>query len=48
MATKSAVKVLAFDIFGTVFDWFGSIKREFEKVLPEADANALTLAWRDG
>ncbi len=41
-------KVLAFDVFGTVVDWYGSIKQEIEKTLPTVDADAFTLAWRDG
>lgn len=42
------VKVLAFDIFGTVVDWHGSIVREVQVLYPQVDANAFALAWRDG
>jgi 2-haloacid dehalogenase len=40
--------VLAFDIFGTVVDWHGSIVREVQALYPQVDANALALAWRAG
>ena len=42
------VQVLAFDIFGTVVDWHGSIVREVQALYPQVDANAFALAWRDG
>jgi 2-haloacid dehalogenase len=42
------VKVLAFDIFGTVVDWHGSIVREVSALYPQVDANAFALAWRAG
>lgn len=48
MGNNSAIKVLAFDIFGTVVDWYGSIYRSVEQQVPEVDPNAFTLAWRDG
>jgi 2-haloacid dehalogenase len=41
-------QVLAFDIFGTVVDWHGSIAREVAALYPEVDANAFALAWRAG
>jgi len=41
-------KVLAFDIFGTVVDWHGSIVREVSALYPQVDADALALAWRAG
>ena len=44
----SAVKVLAFDIFGTVVDWHGSIVREMRALHPAVDADAFALAWRAG
>jgi 2-haloacid dehalogenase len=40
--------VLAFDIFGTVVDWHGSIVREVQSLYPFVDANAFALAWRAG
>lgn len=42
------VRILAFDIFGTVVDWHGSIVREVEALYPQVDGNAFALAWRDG
>jgi 2-haloacid dehalogenase len=39
---------LAFDIFGTVVDWHGSIMREVQSLYPTVDANAFALAWRAG
>jgi 2-haloacid dehalogenase len=41
-------KVLAFDVFGTVVNWYSSVRREIETVLPNVDADAFTLDWRDG
>ncbi|MGB1257164.1 MAG: haloacid dehalogenase type II [Thiolinea sp.] len=41
-------KILAFDVFGTVVDWHGSIMREVEELIPGIDANAFALAWRAG
>jgi 2-haloacid dehalogenase len=41
-------KILAFDIFGTVVDWHGSIVRELEALHPQVDGNAFALAWRAG
>jgi len=40
--------VLAFDIFGTVVDWHGSIVREMQALHPQVDADAFALAWRAG
>lgn len=42
------VQVLAFDIFGTVVDWHGSIVREVGALYPQVDADAFALAWRAG
>ena len=44
----STLQVLAFDIFGTVVDWHGSIVREMQALHPEVDADAFALAWRAG
>lgn len=41
-------QILAFDIFGTVVDWHGSIAREVAALYPAVDANAFALAWRAG
>lgn len=42
------VEVLAFDIFGTVVDWHGSILREVQALYPGVDGDAFALAWRAG
>lgn len=41
-------EVLAFDIFGTVVDWHGSIVREMHERHPGVDGSAFALAWRAG
>jgi 2-haloacid dehalogenase len=43
-----SVEVLAFDIFGTVVDWHGSIARELAHDHPQVDGGAFALAWRAG
>lgn len=40
--------ILAFDIFGTVVDWHGSITRFVTAHYPDVDADALACAWREG
>ena len=47
-ALKANTQVLAFDIFGTVVDWHGSIVREMRALYPGVDGNAFALAWRAG
>jgi len=42
------VEVLAFDIFGTVVDWHGSIVRDLATLHPQVDGDAFALAWREG
>ena len=44
----SAPKVLAFDVFGTVVDWHGSISREAESLIPGIDGDTFASAWRAG
>ncbi len=46
-ATNSP-RVLAFDVFGTVVDWHGSVAREVQALYPGVDGNAFALAWRAG
>ncbi len=41
-------QVLAFDIFGTVVDWHGSISREVNALQLGVDGGAFALAWRAG
>ena len=43
-----SVEVLAFDIFGTVVDWHGSIVREMQALHPQVDGDAFARAWRAG
>jgi 2-haloacid dehalogenase len=42
------VKVLAFDVFGTVVDWCGSVAKEIESLNPNVDGQAFARAWRAG
>lgn len=41
-------QVLAFDIFGTVVDWHGSLVREMHAVAPQVNGAAFARAWRAG
>ncbi len=41
-------KVLAFDVFGTVVDWHGSIAREVDAMKLGVSGNEFALAWRAG
>jgi 2-haloacid dehalogenase len=43
-----SIEVIAFDVFGTVVDWHGSVAREVEAMQLGVDANAFALAWRAG
>ena len=45
---RPSPQILAFDIFGTVVDWHGSIVREMQALYPQVDGNAFALAWRAG
>jgi 2-haloacid dehalogenase len=42
------LKVVAFDVFGTVVDWYSGIAVEAERLLPGVDGGAFALAWRAG
>ncbi len=44
----SDIKVLAFDVFGTVVDWHGSIAREVNAMGLGLDGHAFASAWRKG
>ena len=44
----NTVQVLAFDIFGTVVDWHGSMQAEVEALYPGIDGDAFANAWRAG
>lgn len=41
-------RVLAFDVFGTVVDWHGSIARDMALLHPQVDGAAFANAWRAG
>jgi 2-haloacid dehalogenase len=41
-------RILAFDIFGTVVDWHGSIAREVDAMHLGVDGGDFALAWRAG
>ena len=42
------VRVLAFDVFGTVVDWHGSIVRHVQRIGLDVEPNEFALAWRAG
>lgn len=44
----SSIKVIAFDVFGTVVDWHGTIAREVDAMGLPVDGNTFALAWREG
>lgn len=44
---KPIPEILAFDVFGTVVDWYGSIVRELDTLDLGIDSCAFTLAWWD-
>jgi 2-haloacid dehalogenase len=51
MAGASAAappRVLAFDVFGTVVDWYGSIVREVSALGLPVDPGQFAIAWRAG
>ena len=48
MPHVSAPRILAFDIFGTVVDWHGSIAREVDALKLGVDGGEFALAWRAG
>lgn len=47
-ALADHIKVLAFDVFGTVVDWHTSIVREIRLMNLDVDPNQFALAWRAG
>jgi 2-haloacid dehalogenase len=46
--TANRIKILAFDVFGTVVDWHGSIAREVDAMSLGVSGNDFALAWREG
>jgi 2-haloacid dehalogenase len=45
---ESSVSVLAFDVFGTVVDWYGTIAREIDALKLGVDGGEFASAWRAG
>ena len=45
---RDRIRVIAFDVFGTVVDWHGSVKREIEAMSLGVDGGEFALAWRAG
>ena len=48
MSAAPSPKILAFDIFGTVVDWHGSIAREVDALQLGVSGSDFALAWRAG
>ncbi len=48
MRAEQLPQVLAFDVFGTVVDWHGSIAREVNALGLDVSGSDFALAWRDG
>jgi 2-haloacid dehalogenase len=42
------IKVIAFDVFGTVVDWHAAVMREVAAMNLEVDGSKFALAWRAG
>jgi 2-haloacid dehalogenase len=47
-AISDSIKVLSFDVFGTVVDWHKTIAREIDAMQSHVDGNEFALAWRAG
>lgn len=47
-AAANQIKVLAFDVFGTVVDWHGSVAREVDALQLGVSGDEFALAWRAG
>ena len=48
MSENDGIKALAFDVFGTVVDWHGSIAREVDAMQLGVNGSDFALAWRAG
>ena len=48
MVKQALPKILAFDVFGTVVDWHGSVANEAARLKLPVDPNAFASAWRNG
>ena len=44
----SGVRALAFDVFGTVVDWRGSVSKEIENLGLPVNATEFADGWRAG
>ena len=42
------IRVIAFDVFGTVVDWHGTVSREVAELGLDVDPGEFALAWRAG
>ena len=42
------VRALCFDVFGTVVDWYGSVRDEVRRLALPVDGGDFALAWRAG
>lgn len=45
---SSSIKIVAFDVFGTVVDWHGTVAREIDALQLPVDGDTFALAWREG
>jgi 2-haloacid dehalogenase len=45
---SASVKVIAFDVFGTVVDWYRSVADEARRLQLQVDPGEFALAWRAG
>ena len=48
LTSAEGIKILAFDVFGTVVDWHTSISREVRLMDLDVDADEFARAWRAG
>ncbi len=48
LSMNTKPKVLAFDVFGTVVDWHGSMAAEVTQLGLPVDSDAFATAWRQG
>lgn len=48
MTLQQRPLILAFDVFGTVVDWHGSIVQYLAEHYPQVDGDAFACAWREG
>ncbi len=46
--SKGSIQILAFDVFGTVVDWHGSVSAEVQRLGLGVDPDAFARAWRAG